>query len=120
MFPFDLLNSEASAANLLEQVRWRDGLQYPRCRSESAINYGSYRDYQRYLCKDWDRTFNDKTGVDLRARRSAVNRLLFAFYSLLRFNTSIRQLDAELGVSHRSLRQNARRAFSQSRWLHRA
>jgi hypothetical protein len=25
MFPFELLSSEASAANLLEQVRWRDG-----------------------------------------------------------------------------------------------
>ena len=50
-FPFEVLNSETSAANLLEQVRWRDGLQCPRCRSESVINYGSYREYQRYLCK---------------------------------------------------------------------
>jgi hypothetical protein len=25
MFPFELLSSEASAANLLQQVRWRDG-----------------------------------------------------------------------------------------------
>jgi transposase-like protein len=30
---------------------------------------------------------------------------LFAFYTLLRFNTSIRQLDAELDVSYRSLRR---------------
>ena len=34
-----------------------------------------------------------------------LNKLLFAFYSLLRFNTSIHQLDAELDVSYRSLRQ---------------
>ena len=63
MFPFELLSSEASAANLLEQVRWRDGLYCPRCRSESVIKHGSYRTYQRYLCKDCDRTFNPKTGT---------------------------------------------------------
>ena len=92
MFPFELLSSEASAANLLEQVRWREGLCCPRCQSESVIKHGSYREYQRYLCKDCDRTFNDKIGLD---------KLLFAFYSFLRFNTSIRQLDAEIDVSYR-------------------
>jgi len=68
MFPFELLSSEANAANLLEQVRWRDGLYCPHCRSESVIKHGSYREYQRYLCKDCGRTFNPKTGTDLRAR----------------------------------------------------
>ena len=63
MFPFELLSSEASAANLLEQVRWRDGLYCPRCQSESVIKHGSFREYQRYLCKDCDRTFNPKTGT---------------------------------------------------------
>jgi transposase-like protein len=63
MFPFELLSSEASAANLLGQVRWREGLCCPRCRSESVIKHGSYREYQRYLCKDCDRTFNPKTGT---------------------------------------------------------
>ena len=63
MFPFEVLSSETSAANLLQQVRWRDGLQCPRCRSESVIKYGSYREYQRYRCKNCGRTFNDKTGT---------------------------------------------------------
>ena len=40
MFPFELLSSEASAANLLEQVRWREGLCCPRCQSESVIKHG--------------------------------------------------------------------------------
>jgi transposase-like protein len=57
-----LLNSEASTANLLEQVRWFDGLYCPRCRSESVIKHGRYRQYQPSLCKDCDRTFNPKTG----------------------------------------------------------
>jgi hypothetical protein len=34
-----------------------------------------------------------------------LDNLLFAFYALLRFNTSLRQLDAELDVSYRSLRR---------------
>ena len=56
MFLFELFRSEASAANLLQQVRWRDGLYCPRCQSESVIKHGSFREYQRYLCKDCDRT----------------------------------------------------------------
>ncbi len=34
-----------------------------------------------------------------------LNKLLFAFYSFLRFNTSICQLDAEIDVSYHSLRR---------------
>ena len=63
MFPFEVFRSEAAAANLLQQVRWHDGLYCPHCRSESVINYGSYRLFQRYRCKDCGRTFNDKTGT---------------------------------------------------------
>ena len=33
---------------------------------------------------------------------------MFAFYSFLRFNTSIRQLDARLDVSYRSLRRRVK------------
>ncbi|WP_251328517.1 IS1595 family transposase [Haloplanus pelagicus] len=105
MFPVELLNSEASAANLLQQVRWRDGLYCPRCRSESVIKHGSYREYQRYFCKDCDRTFNTRTGTTFAHAKIGLDKLLFAFYTLLRFNTSIRQLDAELDVSYRSLRR---------------
>jgi len=105
MFPFELLNSEASAANLLQQVRWREGLYCPHCRSESVINYGSYRDFQRYRCKDCGRTFNDKTGTIFAHAKIGLDKLMFAFYALLRFNSSIRQLDAEIDVSYRSLRR---------------
>jgi len=105
MFPFEVFRSEAAAANLLQQVRWHDGLYCPHCRSESVINYGSYRLFQRYRCKDCGHTFNDKTGTIFAHAKIGLGTLLFAFYSLLRFNTSIRQLDAETDVSYRSLRQ---------------
>ena len=109
MFPFDEFISETSAADLLEQVRWRDGRQCPRCRSESVIKYGSYRAFQRYRCKDCDRTFNDKTGTIFAHAKIALTEWFFAIYGFLRFNMSIRQLEAELDVSYRTLRQRIER-----------
>jgi transposase-like protein len=108
VFPFELLSSEASAANLLQQVRWREGLQCPRCRSESVIKYGSYRAYQRYRCKDCGRTFNDKTGTIFAHAKIGLDKLFFAVYSFLRFNTSIRQLDASYRTLRRRVEQFAR------------
>jgi transposase-like protein len=55
--------SESAAADLLQQVRWRDGVECPRCRSALTVRNGSYRVYQRYLCKNCGRSFNDKTGT---------------------------------------------------------
>ena len=109
MFPFDEFISETSAADLLEQVRWHDSRQCPRCRSESVIKYGSYRAFQRYRCKDCDRTFNDKTGTIFAHAKIALTEWFFAIYGFLRFNMSIRQLEAELDVSYRTLRQRIER-----------
>lgn len=67
------------------------------------IKHGSYQEYQRCFCKDCDRTFNDKTGTIFACAKIGLDKLFFAFYSFLRFNTSIRQLDAELDVSCRLL-----------------
>jgi transposase-like protein len=108
MFPLELLSSETSAANLLEQVRWREGLHCPRWRSESVLKHGSYRGYQRYLCKDCDRTFNDKTGTIFAHANTGLDKLLSAYHSFLRSNTSLRQLDAEIDVSYRSLRRRVK------------
>ena len=44
------------------------------------IKHGSYREYQRYLCKDCDRTFNDKTGTIFAHAKIGLDKLLFAFY----------------------------------------
>jgi len=78
MFTFEVLDSEASAVGLLQRVRWRDGLQCPCCCSESVIKYGSYRPFQRYLFKDCDRTFNDKTGTIFGHAKIGLDKLLFA------------------------------------------
>ena len=42
---------ESVAADLLQQVRWCDGVTCPPCRSDRTVKTGNYREFQRYLCK---------------------------------------------------------------------
>ena len=68
-----------------------------------VIRYGSYRVFQRYRCKNCDRTFNYQTGTAF--EHSAVNlrKWFLAVYTYIGFNTSFRQLDVELGVSYKTV-----------------
>jgi len=103
MIPLDVFGSEAVAANLLQQVRWRDGVTCPRCRSDRTVRNGSYREFQRYFCKNCDRTFNDKTGTIFAHSKVALRLWLFSIYAFLRFNTSFSQLQYEIGVTHKTV-----------------
>jgi len=109
MFPIKTFVSERRAANLLEQVRWRDGVYCPHCRGESVIRYGSYRVFQRYLCKDCDRTFNDQTGTIFEHSSVALRKWFLAVYTYIRFNTSLRQLDVEIDVSYKTIYRRVQR-----------
>ncbi|AGB33887.1 transposase (ISH4) [Natrinema pellirubrum DSM 15624] len=109
MFPVKTFVSERRAANLLEQVRWRDGVYCPRCRGESVIRYGSYRVFQRYLCKDCDCTFNDQTGTIFEHSSVALRKWFLAVYTYIRFNTSLRQLDVEIDVSYKTIYRRVQR-----------
>jgi len=90
MIPRDVFGSESLAADLLQQVRWRDGVSCLRCRSDRPVRNGSYREFQRYLCENCDRTFNDKTGTIFAHSKVALRWWLFSIYTFLRFNTSLR------------------------------
>jgi transposase len=107
--PIKTLVSERRAANLLAQIRWRDGVYCPRCRSESVIRYGSYRVFQRYLCKDCDRTFNDQTDTVFKHSAVALRKWFLAVYTYIRFNTSLRQLDVEIDVSYKTIYRRVQR-----------
>jgi len=109
MFPLKMFVSERQAANLLAQVRWSDGVYCPRCRAESVIRYGSYRAFQRYLCKDCDRTFNDQTGTVFEHSAVALRKWFLAVYTYIRFNTSLRQLDVEIDVSYKTIYRRVQR-----------
>ena len=109
MIPLKTFVSERRAANLLAQIRWRDGVYCPRCRAESVIRYGSYRVFQRYLCKDCDRTFNDKTGTVFEHSAVALRKWFLAVYTYIRLNTSLRQLGAEIDVSYKTVYRRVQR-----------
>ncbi|ELZ86033.1 ISH4-type transposase [Haloferax elongans ATCC BAA-1513] len=109
MIPLDVFGSESLAANLLQQVRWRDGVSCPRCRSDRTVRNGSYGPFQRYLCKNCDRTFNDKTGTIFAHSKVALRKWLFSIYAFLRFNTSLRQLHREIGVTYKTMHRRVER-----------
>jgi len=48
---------------LLRRVRWLDGVTCPICGSRDVIRWCRYRDYHRYMCRVFGKTFNDKTGT---------------------------------------------------------
>jgi len=109
MIPLKTFVSERRAANLLAQIPWRDGVYCPRCRAESVIRYGSYRVFQRYLCKDCDRTFNDQTGTVFEHSPVELRKWFLAVYTYIRLNTSLRQLDAEIDVSYKTIYRRVQR-----------
>ena len=104
MFPMHRFVSESAAADLLAQVRWRNGVECPRCRSDRTVRNGSYREFQRYLCKNCGRSFNDKTSTIFAHSKLKLKEWYFTIYAFIPFNTSIRQIEAELDSSYRTLR----------------
>jgi transposase len=74
-----------------------------------VIRYGSYRLYQRYLCKDCGRTFNDKTGTVFEHSTIPLRKWYLAVYTYIRLNASIRQLDAELAVTYKTVYRRVQR-----------
>jgi transposase-like protein len=58
------LPDESWCTGLLRNVRWGKGrVECPRCNSYNIKKDGQYLSYQKYLCKQCKRWFNDKTGT---------------------------------------------------------
>jgi len=91
------------------QGHWRDGVYCPRCCAEFAIRYGSYRVFQRYLCRNCDRTFNDQTGTVFEHSAIALRKWFLAVYTYICFNTSLRQLDVKINVSYKTVYRRVQR-----------
>ena len=73
--------------------------------------------YQRYLCKNCGRTFNDKTGTIFAHSKLSLKEWYFTIYVFLRFNTSIRQIEAELDLSYRTVRPIVMTGSDFGKWL---
>ena len=99
----DATTSPDERYSLSRRSSRRDGVYCPRCRSESVIRYGSYRVFQRYLCEDCDRTFNDQTGTIFEHSAVKLRKWFLAVYTYIRFNTDLRQLNVEIDVSYKTI-----------------
>ncbi|GAB7020483.1 hypothetical protein JCM18750_33440 [Halostagnicola bangensis] len=71
------------------------------------VKNGSFGHFQRYLCKNCDRTFNDKTGTIFAHSKIVLRKWLFSICAFLRFNTSLRQLQPEIDVQYKTVYQRA-------------
>ena len=101
---------EASAARLLREVRWAEGVRCPYCSSEAIIRWAWYRHvYQRYRCKVCLRTFNDKTGTIFAYSRIPLKEWLFLAYLLGCLHISILKASRELGRSYGAVYRSARK-----------
>jgi transposase-like protein len=83
MFPVKTFVSERPTANLLAQIRWPDGVDCPRCRAESVNRDGSYRVFQRYNCKNCDRTFDEQTGTVFEHSAVELRKWFLAVYTYI-------------------------------------
>ena len=109
MIPLNVFGSESVAADLLQQVPFRDGASCPRCHSDRTVRNGSYGQFQRYLCKDCDRTFNDKTGTIFAHSKIVLRKWLLSIYAFLQFNTSHKQLQCEIAVTYKTIYRRVER-----------
>jgi transposase-like protein len=65
--------------------------------------------YQRYLCKNCGRTFNDKTDTIFAHSKLSLKEWYFTVYVSLLFNTNVRQIEADLDLSYRTVRERVER-----------
>jgi len=61
MFPISRSVSESAARTCCNRFAGVMASSVPAAAFDLKVRNGSYRVYQRYLCKNFGRTFNDKT-----------------------------------------------------------
>jgi len=105
MTPLDGFGPQSFAADLFQQVRRCNGVSCPRCCADRAVKNGSYGHFQRYLCKNCNRTFNDNIGTIFARSKIALRKWLFSIYAFLRSNTNLCQLQLEIDAQYNPIYQ---------------
>jgi transposase-like protein len=106
MIPLDVFGSESLAANLLQQVRWRDGVS---CSIAAVLTKRQLWGVSTLFCKNCDRTFNDKMVTIFAHSKVVLRKWLFSICAFLRFNTSLRQLQRDIGVTYKMMHRRVKR-----------
>ena len=93
----DFLPSEERCAEVLRELRWADGVECVYCGSRDVVKNGGYMQfYQKYMCRDCGRSFNDKTGTVFEYSKMRVGEWLYIARELQK-NKSINRISKELG-----------------------
>ena len=75
-----------AVAELFRRVRWINGLVCPNCpdRNTNITKYCKYMgNIERYICKDCNITFNDKTGTILHYKRISMGKWMLSVWMYL-------------------------------------
>ena len=111
--PIRTFVSERRAANLLAQIRWRNGVYCPRCRAESVIRpaaIGCFNDIAVRIRSRWRPHIQRSDRHRLRTLVVALRKWFLAVYTYIPFNTSLSQLDVELDVSYKTVYRRVQRS----------
>lgn len=112
MIPLNVFGSGSVAADLLQHVRWSNGVSWPRCRFGRTDRNDSYEEFQRHLCKDYSYTFKDNTGMIFAHSKNALRRWLSSMYGFLRLKPSFQELQWRIEVTHKTIHRRTGRFAS--------
>ena len=93
---------DADCVRVLEELRWKNGIECPYCKSRRVKKNGTAArndvSLQRYKCKDCGRTFTVLTGTIFEGRKLSLGEM---FYIIKNFpKWSINEIAAQLGVAY--------------------
>jgi len=97
------LPDESWCTSLLRNVRWDKGqVECPRCNSYNIKKDGQYRSYQKYLCKQCERWFNDKTGTVFHYSHTPLKKWFLALYLyfVLWPGCSVKEISLEVAIPY--------------------
>ncbi|MDI6892932.1 MAG: IS1595 family transposase [Actinomycetota bacterium] len=99
----DFMPTEERCAEVLRELRWKDGVRCPRCHSKKVVKYGKWGQYcQRYRCDDCRCYFNDLTGTIFEGSKIDLREFIYAAKRLLE-KESMNQISKELGRTYEAI-----------------
>ena len=93
---------DEDCVRFLEELRWKNGVKCPYCKSERVKKNGTTTrngvQLQRYKCNDCGRTFTILTGTIFEKRKLSLGEM---FYIIKNFpKWSIKEIAAQLGIDY--------------------
>lgn len=99
----DFMPAEERCAEVLRELRWREGVKCPRCASAKVKKHGKWgKWFQRYVCKQCGCCFNDLTGTVFEGSKIELREFIYIAKRLLE-KESMNQISKEVGRCYRTI-----------------